>query len=370
MEQAPARRRLISLDVFRGATIAGMILVNNPGSWSNIYPQLKHAEWNGWTFTDLIFPFFLFITGVAIVLSRANSAPQSKSKIYLKILKRSLILFALGLFLNGFPYYDLSTLRIMGVLQRIAICHFFASIICLETGIVGSAAGAVFLLFLYWGLMAFFPIPDIGAGVMEKGRNFAAYVDQLVLGKHVWANTKTWDPEGIISTLPAIATTLFGVMTGAWLRGPRSDSDKAGWMIAAGCLGLLAASLWSEFLPINKNIWTSSYAVFMSGFALVALGFCYFLIEIKKSAWWTKPFIVFGMNAIALFMLAGILGRILTLWKLPTQGHPLIKTYIYKNFFLSWLSPINASLGYALFLLVVLYLPIWLLHRKKIFLKI
>lgn len=368
--EAPPPRRLLSLDVFRGATIAGMILVNNPGSWSHIYHQLDHADWNGWTFTDLIFPFFLFITGVSLVLSRSNSAQQSKSKIYLKILRRSAILFALGLFLNGFPYYNLATLRIMGVLQRIAICYFFASIIYLETSLRGQIFWILSLLFSYWGLMVFFPVPELGAGLLEKGRNFAAYVDQIVLGKHVWANTKTWDPEGLVSTLPAIATTLFGILSGTWLRAARSDGDKAGWLIAAGSVGLLAGSLWSEFLPINKNLWTSSYSVFMSGFALVVLGTLYYLIEIRRSIWWTKPFIVFGMNAITLFVLSGIIGRILILWKVPAAGHPLLKTYIYKALFVPRFSPINASLAYAVSMLLFLYLPLWWLHKKKIFIKI
>jgi predicted acyltransferase len=220
MSEVLKETRLTSLDVFRGATIAGMILVNNPGSWSYVYPQLRHADWHGWTFTDLIFPFFLFIVGVAIVFSfsRRVELGYSRVKLFGKVVRRTIILFALGLFLNGFPEFNFSTIRIMGVLQRIAICYFFASVIYLTSSVRWQAFWSFALLFIYWGLMEFVPVPGIGAGLYEKGRNFAAYVDSLILKGHMWSATKTWDPEGIVSTIPAISTTLFGVLTGHWLR--------------------------------------------------------------------------------------------------------------------------------------------------------
>jgi predicted acyltransferase len=365
--------RLISLDVFRGATIAAMILVNNPGNWGHIYGPLDHADWNGWTMADLIFPFFLFIVGITTTISLSNArAKTSERGIFVKILKRAAIIFALGLFLNGFPDYDFSTIRIMGVLQRIAVCYFFAAIICLKLKPRWQAVIAVALLFAYWALMAFYPVPGVGAGVWEKGKNFAAYIDQMVLNGHIWSASKTWDPEGIVSTLPALSTTLFGVLTGYWLLGEATKEKKALGLAAIGAIGLTVGSLWGLVLPINKSLWTSSYSVFMAGFALVALAACYYAIEIKQSRWWTQPFIVFGSNAITAFVASGLIARIMILWTMPFSGPkaPLIKSFLYRTYFASWLSPINASLAFSVAFLAVLYLPLWVLYRRRIFIKV
>ncbi|CUU02123.1 Predicted acyltransferase [Candidatus Thermokryptus mobilis] len=366
--------RLTSLDVFRGATIAGMILVNNPGSWAYVYPQLRHADWHGWTFTDLIFPFFLFIVGVAIVFSfsRRIELGYSKVKLFGKVVRRTIILFALGLFLNGFPEFNLSTIRIMGVLQRIAICYFFASIIYLTSNVRGQAIWSFALLFIYWGLMEFVPVPGIGAGLYEKGRNFAAYVDSLILKGHMWSVTKTWDPEGIISTIPAISTTLFGVLTGHWLRSKKSDVEKTLWLFIMGNLGLFIGAVWNAWLPINKNLWTSSYSVFTAGFALVVLGFCYYFVDVKGYKKWAYPFIVYGMNAITVFVLSGIIGRLSIYFKvsLPDGSKTTVKNYIYENLFASWLGQMNGSLGYAIAHVLLMYFLMWILYKKKIFIKI
>ena len=366
--------RLTSLDVFRGATIAGMILVNNPGSWAYVYPQLRHADWHGWTFTDLIFPFFLFIVGVAIVFSfsRRIELGYSKVKLFGKVVRRTIILFALGLFLNGFPEFNLSTIRIMGVLQRIAICYFFASIIYLTSNVRGQAIWSFVLLFIYWGLMEFVPVPGIGAGLYEKGRNFAAYVDSLILKGRMWSVTKTWDPEGIISTIPAISTTLFGVLTGHWLRSKKSDVEKTLWLFIMGNLGLFIGAVWNAWLPINKNLWTSSYSVFTAGFALVVLGFCYYFVDVKGYKKWAYPFIVYGMNAITVFVLSGIIGRLSIYFKvsLPDGSKTTVKNYIYENLFASWLGQMNGSLGYAIAHVLLMYFLMWILYKKKIFIKI
>ena len=221
--------RLLSLDFFRGSTILAMILVNNPGSWSHVYPPLLHAKWHGWTFTDLIFPFFLFIIGVAIVyaFSKRISSGAPKIDLYKKIIRRTLIIFALGLFLSGFPYFDFSTIRIMGVLQRIAICYLVASIIYLHTDWKGQLGWAIGLMLAYWAMMEWIPVPGVGPGSYEKGANFAAYIDSMFLEGHMWSVSKTWDPEGIISTIPAISTTLFGVLTGHWMRSDKNPIEKA-----------------------------------------------------------------------------------------------------------------------------------------------
>jgi predicted acyltransferase len=367
--------RLLSLDVFRGATIAAMIMVNNPGSWSHIYGPLRHADWHGWTFTDLIFPFFLFIVGVAIVyaFSRHVQEGMPKKGLYIKIIRRTLILFALGIFLNGFPFFELSTLRIPGVLQRIAVCYFFTAIIFLHTDIKGQVGWTIGLLLAYWGLMEWVPVPGIGAGLYEKGANFSNYVDGLVFGNHVWQYSKPWDPEGLISTLPAISTTLFGVLTGHWLRSDKSPLEKTVWMLLAGNFALWLGTFWNYWLPINKNIWTSSYTVAMAGLALIVLAFCYFFIDVRGYKRWSKPFIIYGINAITVYVLSGVVAKLTIIIKVGTtaEGQSIaLKTWLYQNVFASWLSPINASLAYSIGFILVMYLVAWIMYKKNIFIKI
>jgi predicted acyltransferase len=370
--QEPRPQRLLSLDVFRGATIAAMMIVNNPGDWGHIYTQLDHAEWNGWTLTDLIFPFFLFITGVALALSKSKAGgTRTRRAAYLMILKRAALLFLFGLILNGFPSYDISSIRIMGVLQRISICYLFAAVLHFETGWIGQAGVAVSLLFIYWALMMLVPVPGVVAGSLEKGRNFSAYVDQLVLGQHVWANTKTWDPEGVVSTLPAISTTLFGVLTGHWLRQERPWNKTLQGLLAGGLAGVILGSLWNLVLPINKSLWTSSYSVFMAGLALLVLSVCCYLIEVRGFKRLAYPFEVFGRNAILVFMVAGLLARIAILWKVPFHGKTrVIKSVLYQTLYVPYFSPINASLAYSLSFLSLLYLVAWAFHKKRIYLKV
>jgi len=363
-------RRLVSLDVFRGATIAAMILVNNPGDWDHVYAPLEHARWNGWTPTDLIFPFFLFITGVASALSSSAAARPPRRAFYAKLVRRCAILFALGLFLNGFPSFHWGTIRIMGVLQRIALCSLAASVVQWELGEIGAAVAAAALLFVYWALMALVPVPGLGAGLLEPGRSFAAYVDGLVLSGHMWGATKTWDPEGLISTLPAIATTLFGVLTGRWLVGARSAERKAVGMLLAGLAAVAVGQAWSFALPINKNIWTSSYAVFTAGLALVALSAGYYLIEVQGRKGWAKPFEIFGRNAIAAYVISEMAALILPLLSLNFRGRAWTVDDLYRGLFASWLSPLHASLAFAAVFAAATYACAWGLYKKGIFLKI
>ncbi|MBD3224926.1 MAG: DUF5009 domain-containing protein [Caldithrix sp.] len=366
--------RLLSLDAFRGATIAAMILVNNPGSWSHIYPPLRHAEWHGWTFTDLIFPFFLFIVGAAIVyaFSKYTQNDLPKGKLYIKIVRRTLILIGLGLFLNGFPYFDISSIRIPGVLQRIGICYFFASLIFLHFSKRGQWIWIITLLFGYWALMEWYPVPGVGAGHYEKGANFSNYIDSLILQGHMWSVTKTWDPEGLVSTIPAIATTLFGVMTGHLLRSQRSQLEKVVWMLIAGNTALFMGTVWNNWLPVNKSIWTSSYSVLMAGLALIVLAFSYFIIDIKKYKKGAFPARVYGMNAITVFVLSGLIAKLLYLirWN-STDGQVVtLKSSIYNNLFASWLGPLNGSLAFAITFIVVMYGIVYWMYKKKIFIKI
>lgn len=363
-------QRLVSLDVFRGITIAGMVLVNNPGTWSSIYWPLRHAEWHGWTPTDLVFPFFLFIVGVAIPLAFGNRVERGGSKrdLYMKVIKRTLIIFGIGLFLNAFPYFGLSDLRIPGVLQRIAVCYFFASIIFLNTRVAAQLAITIGLLLFYWILVSFVAAPGYAAGDLTKEGSLPSFVDRVVFGpNHVWAQAKVYDPEGLLSTIPALATALLGVLTGHWLRAEKTRYEKAAGLFVAGAVCIAIGWAWNSFFPINKALWTSSYVLFSGGLALQFLGLCYWLIDIKGYRRWAKPFEVLGMNAIALYVGAGLMAE--TFGLIRIGGVPL-GAWIYRNAFASWLAPMNASLAFAIAFVLVWLGLMWILYNRRIFIKV
>jgi len=374
MSKSGKSERLISLDAFRGIAIAGMILVNNPGSWTYVYPQLRHAKWHGVTFTDLIFPFFLFIVGVAMTLSMPKrlEAGASKRSRLLTVTRRTLIIFALGMFLAGFPYFNLSTIRIPGVLQRIAVCYFFTSIIVLNTKWKGQAYWAIGLLTFYWLAMNLIPVPGFGAGDLSPEGNFAAFIDQKLLTGHMWSQTKTWDPEGLFSTLPAIATTLTGVLTGWWLKADKTKIEKTVWMLIAGNLALLIGWIMDMWFPWNKAIWTSSYVVYTSGFALIFLAFCYWSVEVMNWRKWTRPFVLYGTNSIAVFVLSGFVARIMFLIKFTNADHSTssLQQVLYHSLYTSWLPPMGASLAWAFSYISGFLLLMWLMDKKKIYIKI
>ena len=376
--------RLLSLDVFRGMTIAGMVMVNNPGDWGAVYAPLRHAEWHGLTPTDLIFPFFLFIVGISITLALGKrvEADGASRDAYLKIIKRTILLFVIGLLLAMFPFYnftegawlDLSTLRIMGVLQRIAICYFVASIIFLHTNWKQQTVTAVALLFIYWALMTLINVPGCAATTFDdKACNLSAYIDRLILTEnHIWDLGKVYDPEGLFSTITAISTTLSGVLCGHWLKRKIDDYQKVSALFFFGIVLSAVGWAWSFWFPINKSLWTSSYVVLTSGLALCFLGFCYWLIDIKGYKAWAKPFVVFGVNALALYIGAWIMSTVLYTIKLPAAAGETVSLQqtIYETIFLSIASPINASLMYAIsFILIWLFL-MWMLFRKRIYIKL
>jgi predicted acyltransferase len=369
-----ATGRLGSLDVFRGITIAGMVLVNNPGSWEHIYWPLEHAQWHGWTPTDLVFPFFLFIVGVAITLSFASRVESGRSArdLYLKVVKRSLIIFAIGLFLNGFPYFGLSDLRIPGVLQRIAVCYFLASIIFLTTRVRAQVIIIISLLLGYWLLVKFVPAPGFTAGDLTKEGSLPSFIDRIVFGKHVWAQAKVYDPEGLLSTIPALGTTLIGVLTGHWLRSKKSGYERVAGMFVAGSICVAAGWAWNAFFPINKALWTSSYVLFTGGLALQFLALCYWIIDIKGYRRWAKPFEIFGVNAIALYVVADLIAVTLGLIKVngPDGLRVPLGSWIYETLFASWASPMNASLAFAVTFVLVCLGLMWILFRRKIFIKV
>src|SRR6185312_2979145 len=277
-----APTRLVSLDVFRGITIAAMILVNNSGDGEHTYWPLEHAKWNGWTPTDLIFPFFLFIVGVSMVYSFASRTArgQSRRSLLLHALKRSAIIFALGLFLYAYPRFDIHTARIPGVLQRIAVVYLISSALVLFTGRVTRAVTAAVLLIGYWVLLKDVPVAGYGAGVLTMDGNLVGYIDRSVMYNHLWIAHR-FDPEGILSTIPSIATCLLGIFTGEWMRSARSTTQKLAGLLAGSAAGLIAGEIWNLWFPINKMLWTSSYVLFTAGFALCVLAACYWMVDLR-----------------------------------------------------------------------------------------
>ena len=367
--------RLMSLDLFRGVTIAGMILVNNAGDEPRSYWPLKHAEWNGWTPTDLVFPFFLFIVGVAMAFSFGSRLKRGASRRELlgHVLWRGLALFALGMFLNGFPnQYHLASWRVYGVLQRIAICYVVAAILALWADWRGWIVNIVGCLVGYWILMRFVPVPGFGVPthdipLLDPDRNLAAWLDRQLLSGHLYEGTR--DPEGVLSTIPAVATALLGMLTGQWLRSARSPQSKALGMALFGLIGVVAGKILNLGFPINKKLWTSSYVVFTAGLALLFLGLCYWVVDVKQ--WrgrWTKVVLVFGMNAIAAYVFAEVISHLI--------DHVHVSTglswqeFIYQRVFVPMASPVNASLLYALAYVLMCWLAMWMLYRRDIFLKL
>ncbi len=351
-------QRLLSLDFFRGLTVAAMILVNNPGSWGHIYSPLEHAEWNGCTPTDLVFPFFLFIVGVSIAYAMGSKKEDfvSHHKTILKALKRGLILFGLGFILAFFPrnfkdfdFLDsLQHVRILGVLQRIGIVFFVCAVLF---------------------LMMFIPVPGVGYANLEKETNLGAWLDRTILTEaHLWKSAKTWDPEGLLSTLPAIATGLFGVLVGVYLK--RKDVEvgaKIAWLFSTGVAAVLLGLLWDLEFPINKALWTSSYVLYTGGLATIILALSYWIIDVNNYNRFTKPFVVYGVNAITVFFVSGLLPRLLNMIKINETG---ALTWFNRTYFTPYFSPINASLAYAIFVVLFFYVILWAMYKKNIIIKV
>jgi predicted acyltransferase len=363
-------KRLLSLDVFRGLTIASMILVNSPGNKTS-YAQLDHSEWNGCTFTDLVFPFFVFIVGVSLVFSLSKQIESGKKPRDLigKIVKRAAIIFGLGVFLNGFPYFHLSTIRIPGVLQRIAICYLVAALLFLWTRVTTQVAIAFTLLIGYWLAMTSIPVPGYGIGDLGLEGNLAAFVDRIVFAGHTYR--PVYDPEGLLSTLPAIATVLIGNLTGFWLLGKRPAQQKVWGMVSAGVMALVWGWFWDRSFPINKALWTSSYVLWTAGMALIVLAILYWAIEIQGWRRWSKPLEIFGINAIAAYLLHVLFLKIQNLIHIPqldgTAGN--LRFYLTQTLF-GWTSLKNASLLYAMSYTLLWLGVLWVLYRRKIIIKI
>tara|TARA_B100000768_G_scaffold90300_1_gene84680 strand:- start:540 stop:1622 length:1083 start_codon:yes stop_codon:yes gene_type:complete len=358
-------QRLISLDFFRGFTIAAMIIVNDPGSWTYVLDPLRHSQWNGATPTDLVFPFFLFVVGVSIVLS-LSKIKNSNTSTYLKILKRTLILFGIGIFLAVFPSFDFSNVRIAGVLQRIALVYFFCSLIYLNSNKSQQIWIGIFCLIIYWGFMKHVPFGDSIAGVLEPGNNFAAWIDRFITPGRLYQ--ETWDPEGFFSTIPSIATGISGMFCGHLiLNKTKSLKDKIISMYLVGSICLSLGMVWDFSFPINKHIWTSSYVLLSSGLAMLFLASCMWIIDHKKNRSYTKFGIVFGSNAIFAYVLHSMLRG---LFRIPLfNGNGIQKTWM--EFGLSTnLEPQIFSLIWALFYTFLIYLVVNEMYKRNIFIKI
>lgn len=426
--------RLTSLDAFRGTTIALMVLVNNPGSWGQLYKPVAHAHWDGWTPTDFVFPFFLFIVGVAMTFSfdKRREHGQGKGRLIAQVIRRSIIIFLLGLLLGAFPewgkmmpylllitglgffYADEPVLgftastratrnkligiglilagtiwfmanfgnftaRVPGVLARIAVCYFFASFIVLYTGIRGRVIWTAAILLIYYLVMKFIDAPashefaaaenlvrDAPPDAPFTGR-LNDWIDVKLLGdSHLYRHRP--DPEGILSTIPAIATVLLGVLAGNWLKSARGKNQKAlGLVAGAVALLIIGQAMHYEF-PINKKIWSSSFVVFMAGWSLVFLAIMYWIMDIWGKQKWAMPLLVFGTNAIFIFFMAGIGSRLLSIIKVDGVS---LKSFLYGNYYTSWIEPPKlASLCWAISYILLWLLLTYPLYRKKIFIKV
>jgi len=357
-------KRLLSLDFFRGLTIAGMIIVNDPGSWSHVYAPLRHAEWHGATPTDLVFPFFLFIVGVSISLSLSKR--KGSSNLYVKIFKRSAIIFLLGVFLALFPKFDFENLRIVGVLQRIALVYLVCAILYLNTSHSTQLKTGIGLLFIYWITMAFIPFNGNLAGTLDPGNNFAAWIDSFIVPGRLYQ--ETWDPEGFYSTLPAIVTGISGMLCGKIiLDNSNSLKDKIIKLFYWGAIILIIGSFWDYIFPINKHIWTSSYVLYSSGLAMIILAMSMWIIDEKKYTNNIKFGLVFGSNAITAYVLHGIVWRLFQF--------PVINGVGFQKLWMDTGTSIGlpakfVSFDWAIFYTLVIYFIVYQLYKRKIFIKV
>ena len=362
-------QRLLSLDVFRGLVIAFMVIVNTAGTGDAVYPPLRHAHWHGWTPTDVVFPSFVWIVGLAISLSLGPKleAGFGRGRLFRVAARRAAILFGLGLLVYALPVFDAGTFRILGVLQRIAICYFVTVGLFLVTGVRGQIMAIVACLLGFVLLMFYAPVPGYGAGYLDVERNFAHYIDRIVLGAHNYAHTKTWDPEGVVSTLPAIGTCLIGLLAGHLLAAKRDFAVRATWMLIIGNVLIACAFIWDPWLPINKSIWTSSFVLLMAGFDFVIFGTLFWLIDGLGYNRGITPLVILGRNAIAVYMASELVDIILN--AIPFAGTSL-RVWLYQTFFAPLASPMNASLLYAVTYMVSMLGIAYLLHRRGWYLRV
>jgi predicted acyltransferase len=382
-----------------------MLLVNDPGTWSAIYPPLRHAEWNGWTPTDLVFPFFLFIVGITTQLSLGarRARGDSESAIRRQILRRAGLIFLFGLLVNGFPFFTWGTVagnpdpsfadrivdrlqhwRIMGVLQRIALAYCIAALIAVRASLRGQVAAAAALLLGYWIVMTVLPVPGTdgtpGALLLNTpGKTMAAYWDRVFLdwsgwglGNHLWVNSRTWDPEGVLSTAGAGGPARRGDNAGPGIAPPRPLADRLSALFSCGALTMMAGSMWHWVFPINKSLWTGSYVLFTAGMAAICLATIMWIVDGQGVRGWVRPFVVYGVNPMVAFVGSGVMARLIySIIKVPYDGQSVaLQAAIYRGGFASWLSPMNASLAFAVTFVLFWYVILDQLYRRNIVFKV
>jgi predicted acyltransferase len=367
---AAPSHRLASLDVFRGAAVAAMILVSTPGTWAAVYPALDHAVWHGWTPTDLVFPFFLFAMGAAIPFALERRRDGS-DPIAHHVVRRALVLFALGLLLNAIEKpapLRLATFRIPGVLQRIAVVYVIAVAISERLTQRGQLIVAAAALVGYWGALMLIPVPGAGAGVLTPAGNLASFIDRALFGRHML--TRDYDPEGLLSTVPATVTALLGAAAGAWLA-RSTGSARVVWLWVSGAASMCTGLAWAHVFPINKTLWTSSFTLFTAGIAAQVLALAEIVAARRAARWIVQPFVAFGRNPLVAYFLSVGLDSLLS--RVAPDGTP-IKAVVYRNGFLTWLRPCcsaeAASLAYA-----TAYVALWgavlmAMHKRGVFIAI
>lgn len=374
-EVTQEKKRLLSLDFFRGLTVAAMILVNNPGDWEHIYAPLEHSKWNGCTPTDLIFPFFLFMVGVSIVYAIGSKKDDKTlhKQIILKALWRSVKIYIIYVIIHFLFAFNFHHFRILGVLPRIAIVFIICAVIYVKTNFKTWRWLFAIILIAYCFLMTVVPVPGYGYAILEPGKNLAAWLDNIILTPaHMWSGTKTWDPEGVLSTLPAIATCLFGMMVGATLkRTDKKEADKVAWLLTFATFSIMAALIWNNWFPINKSLWTSSFVLYTGGLATAGLAISYWLIDVHQRKKYITPFVAYGTNAITAYVAADVVLAVLGWIHLNFNDKPVnLQTWLYQTIFVPNFSPINASLSGAITYVLILMVPMLMLCKKKIFLKV
>ncbi len=360
-------KRLISLDALRGFTIAAMIVVNYPGSENDVYFTLRHTVWNGLSLTDQVAPYFLFFVGVSIALAYAKrqSDGTPKAALYRKIIFRSLKIYAVGMFLNLMPEFDLHAIRWTGTLQRIAIVFLISAIIYLNTNWKQQAWLAGILLVSYWLALTYIPTPGVGKVMLEPGINIVAWVDTQWLPGKMWRGT--WDPESILTTVTSVASCITGMLAGRLMLSNKSPNEKVNYLMTAGAFSAIAGYFWGLAFPVNENLWTSSFVLVTSGFAALLFGAFYFIVDIKGKTWGTKPGIIFGANAITIYFLADVWALIF--YEAKFGGSSLNERFVQASGG-AGADLRFASLLYALLFVGVNFIPAWLLYRKKIFIKL
>jgi len=369
--------RLQSLDVMRGITVAVMILVNTSGDGSHTYPILAHSHWNGCTLADIVFPCFLFMVGVSSVLSLSGRLRRGVPRAILirQALQRTAIIFGLGLVINGFPTFPLHTLRIFGVLQRIAICYLAATLLFLWSRTRTLALLFLAILVGYWILLRWVRVPGMGIPgstipFLDPHANLPAWLDRHLLPARHLYHQGFYDPEGLLSTIPSIASTLLGTLTGIWIRRKEPTSTTARAILVAGIVCLAVGLLWSNWFPLNKRLWTSSFVLWTGGISLVALSILIWLVDLGgKASRVVYPAIVFGTNALAAYIFSELLAALLGTLRLPGSTTSL-QRWFYHPLAAVIPNPSVAALVYAILFVGVCFLPVLILYRKQIFLKV